>query len=529
MSAFDSEGSSKRIKSFKNRGKDAEELRRRRTGVTVEIRKTKKDEQMQKKRNVSLGLDVSPLKESNQQKTTHVLPLQDVVQILSSNQCSEADLFNAVQSVRKLLSREKNPPIDTVIKAGLVPRLIDLLATTSNSSIQFEAAWAVTNIVSGTSEQTSVVVSQGGIAIFIKLLASPEANVCEQAIWALGNIAGDGPKFRDKVITNGVLKPLLALVQPYALNFPFLRNVTWTLSNLCRNKNPAPPMQHLAPALPVLADLIHHPDEEVVADACWAISYLTDGSNDRIQMVVDNVPSVIPRLVQLLGDSEVKIVTPALRAIGNIVTGTDEHTQLVIDNGALPYFHGMLCRGKGNLVKEAAWAISNIAAGNQSQISALIEAGLLPHVVNILGNGDFKVQKEAIWIVANFTSGGSPEQVSMLWQAGVIEPLCCLLMKPDAKVVLVVLDALNNILLNAKRLNKIDEVATHIEEHNGLDALEKLQECGNDQIYSASVDIITQFFSGEDVEETGLEPEVSSDVFVFGAAPGFQANQHIHF
>ena len=58
------------------------------------------------------------------------------------------------------------------------------------------------------------------------------------------------------------------------------------------------PWWQVSPALPVLARLLFHTDKDVLADACWALSYLSDGPNDKIQSVIDS--GVCRRLVELL-------------------------------------------------------------------------------------------------------------------------------------------------------------------------------------------------------------------------------------
>uniref|UniRef100_A0A0A9GF13 Uncharacterized protein n=1 Tax=Arundo donax TaxID=35708 RepID=A0A0A9GF13_ARUDO len=52
-----------------------------------------------------------------------------------------------------------------------------------------------------------------------------------------------------------------------------LRKTTWALCNFCCYL-PKDNFQHVKPALPVLLQLIHSKDEEILNNACWALSCL---------------------------------------------------------------------------------------------------------------------------------------------------------------------------------------------------------------------------------------------------------------
>lgn len=509
-----------RLKSFKNNGRDLDDLRRRRTESSIELRKQKKDDQVLKRRNIDiLNGEEEALSDKTNASTSGTqvaMTLNEIIEIIKSTKDND-QLFPAIQSIRKMLSRERNPPIDDVIKANLVQNLVTYLSFSDHPLLQFESAWALTNIASGTSAQTRHVVEAGAVSSFVKLLSSPNSNVCEQAVWALGNIAGDGAELRDMVIKCGIVEPLLNLIHPDTPN-TFLRNITWTLSNLCRNKNPAPSMHVLQQLLPALASLLFSNDKEVLTDTCWALSYITDGPNEKIDAVIKT--GVVPRLVDLLNThhkNEVGILSPALRCIGNIVTGSDEQTQCVIDANALQIFHALLTHSKIGVQKEAAWTLSNITAGTQTQIQSVIVADLVPVLVQILSQGELRVQKEAAWAITNYTSGASTEQVLYLVQCQIIKPMCDLLVAKDPKLIKVLLDGLCNILLVAEKVGQLEQARIYIEEIEGLTKIEKLQDNENEEVYKLAFHMVEKFFSDEDGDQDELQPEVTNDQYNFTA------------
>ncbi|KAI4311070.1 hypothetical protein MLD38_036004 [Melastoma candidum] len=499
-----SSSSHSRVNGYK-KGVTAEGGRKKREGELLLIRKIKKHECLLKKRccNDSGSTLLSTLR--------LLPPKLENLPLMVEGVCSKDAVLQleAMTQFRKLLSdfethdEVQRPPIHEVIGAGVVPRFVEFLELHHFPQLQLEAAWALTNIASGDLKHTQLVIELNAIPRFVQLLCSSDANVREQAVWALGNIAGNSPRCRDLVLSHGALRLLICQLDGVP-EVSMVRITAWALSNLCRGK-PPPRIDQVEFLFLALRRLIDSEDEEILASACWALSFLSDDNSQNVQYVIGT--GACPRLLELLMHPSPVVLVPTLQSLGNIVAGDDDHTQFVIDSQVLPYLYRILTSNHGKRVKrDTCWVISNFTAGHTSQIQAVIEANIIPPLLDLLQHAEFDVKKEAALAISNAVSQCDQKQMQYLVNVGCIKPLCDLLTCSDPGVVTICLDGIESILESTEENSEFGNYLINvylqlIHECEGLHKIEGLQNHKNVDVYEKAVKILDKYFHREDDEE----------------------------
>eukprot|EP00198_Chlamydomonas_reinhardtii_P002973 XP_001692309.1 flagella associated importin alpha-like protein [Chlamydomonas reinhardtii] len=353
----------------------------------------------------------------------------DVGAAIEAAKSSEESMWRgATIAIRKALSKTSGPPIQAVADSGVLPRLVEFMsgggggAMGSDPELQvctLEAAWALCNVASGTSQQCGEVVAAGALPAVLPLLSSPRPELREQAAWLLGNIAGDGIGLRNQCLEAGALLPVLQALRDET-NAKALQQLAW-----------------LRDSLPVLLAMVVRTDlhEEALTDIFWGLAYSSDHNPDAIPRQA-GCQAALARAAEVLDRPKApkSLVSAAVRLLSQLPTGGELATTAVIDTGVLAggFKRILLDSEVEPHVTDVLFALSNIVATAELdyQPKAVAEAGLIPLVVDAIRQQvKSRPRREAVHTLANLSM--FRKYAPIAWESGAVEALVDFLTQPQ--------------------------------------------------------------------------------------------------
>ena len=408
--------------------------------------------------------------------------------------------IQGARDLRLILSRNYTPPLPELIDSGVVPILISFTTLFDHPELQYESAWALSNIASGDMEHTKVLVDKGIIPKILDLLTSPHEHVQDQGVWVLGNITGDSSSYSEQICQFGGIQKLIHIIKTCSADY-LLKSAVWALGNLCKGEK-SPEFSIIKDAIPVFCELLNRPDEDLVKDSLWVLSSLTEYSEESGNIIISF--NVLPRIVSLFSHHDTELQLPAITIIGRVAAGSDMQTSAAIAANAVFCLTPLLNSPKREIRKEAIWCLSNFAAGTEEHIESLVKNEIFQKIIKIIYRDEKYVKVEALWVIANAAGKGNTAQVNDLVKAGVIGALVRCLSVEDNKVLQVVLLGVKLVLMAGNKLlteSGINPYAVIFEESDGVRLLDKLQYKANTKVYEDSYYILSTFFEGVPVDQ----------------------------
>ena len=123
-------------------------------------------------------------------------------------------------------------------------------------------------------------------------------------------------------------------------------------------------------------------------------------------------------------------------------------------------------------------------------------------IISMYKSGECEVKKEATWVISNVATGVTDSHIETPVELNGIEYLCSFLTVAYDRIVSVALGSIEKILQMGQRLGKVYNI--FLDEDDGINHIEGLQEHANDEIYDKAVRIIENFFGTEEVEGENL-------------------------
>ncbi|KAG8948416.1 hypothetical protein FRC04_009786 [Tulasnella sp. 424] len=373
--------------------------------------------------------------------------------------------LTATINIRRLL--QKGPlhaGVQPVINSGLVPIVVEMLSS-EDTKFRAEAAWIVSNIAAGTSEQTSTVVDAGAIPKLVAMFSQDEISIQDSALWALGNIGGDSARFRDMVVEAGGVKLALDVLDaPKNYKEKLWHTAPWVLSSyLTQRPGDELGLEVTSRIIPILTKFIHEPPTISWDTLGYAIKALDKICNDEAAAELTVATGILPRLVKLCTEGDFDLQESAILCVGQFVAGSEASTDATIEAGFLDVLKHCIGHQVARIREVACVAASNFARGSLTQVHALLDAGLLPVLVTVVRDRHElqRPRKEATWALADLANKAlvDLELIDPLIEGGCIEAFSDAMTSEDDRTQSLAVQSLQKLLrIESRSQNKVLEL-----------------------------------------------------------------------
>eukprot|EP00002_Diphylleia_rotans_P001773 TRINITY_DN11008_c0_g1_i1.p1 TRINITY_DN11008_c0_g1~~TRINITY_DN11008_c0_g1_i1.p1 ORF type:complete len:528 (-),score=90.42 TRINITY_DN11008_c0_g1_i1:192-1775(-) len=507
-------------KSFKKKTELQSDARTRREEIIAEQRRTRRDEGLIKRRFDAVDRAAVLLGDDAEQS--------DFLRAAPSNETISPNVISAITGSDPNHQHAAIVAINESLRNGMsmlspdgivqvIPYVLNYLNQQEHIQLAVEGCKFICYILHGSSEYTNSILEQGLVQRSIQLLTWPFLEIVDKALNMMGNVAGEGSLHRDYLLSHGALPAIYTLLETN-ISPQIIRQAAWVISNIFRHK-PRPIISHAQSALASLGPLLFMEDREILSDSCWALAYLSDGSRDHIQALID--AGLCRRLCDLMRHPEVSVHFPALKALSNCVMGDNSQTQAALNCGMAPNLVLLLNSTSMRVRKEVCWTLSNILAGTELQIEMVLRTGVVPDLIEQMNSPNFPVRREAIYGICNLIECGTRDHILSLIHCNPIPSLCFALDQMDPDLVLVSLQATNKLLLISQTISPENlpcDVKGSFDDNGIVSILEKLQENPQREIYALSTQLLERYFQDDE--------ELPEDSGPSGSASGFGMFEH---
>jgi hypothetical protein len=507
---------------FKFNANTSETMRERRRRHQIELRKQNREMNNLKRRIPTL---------SRMSLENELIDIDGYINNIIEKIRMGENLTSALHSLGEILVNREygQKAITTIIQSRDIIYILSNIIKTSiqQPQLQFEAAWCLTNLLSGESEVVMICLDCNvyqALICALKNMDYSHIGLVEQVIWALGNICASGGNFRDMVVNDrendfiigDICKPIFHSNSVLSI----IRTSVWTLSTFCCTyPNPPSHPERLIDLVKIFTYLIANTsDKLILTDASKCIRDILyvcgEEAWKRIVKETNQFINITSRFIKntcdrLNSDDDNEDYTLSLELATIImdiyteivVLGNYETNEILESDEIMSSLYSFLLQGNTNLKYHACILITTIlSSGETFHIKKIFDSGIInllahtanPEHSNSRSNLDLKIRMESVWALCNIVISGHKTFIHKLvnMKPSIIPFLTKALDTSNDNIVHKILSALYIFILYGN-LNKNDEgynpCLQEIQESGGFYSIEMIQSLNHSNSSNAAI------------------------------------------